>query len=179
MADRRYQLHVIAQQEYVAGFLVTYTAQMYKIVGILATILFALTFLAIACGWGYVIDNNNKRKQNRAAVAASRATHNAIVGYVCHELRNPLHVVETWVQVMLQQFASNGRGSLFSPSPSSFTSDAVPVLVTGDSDDTDWQQVAEDVHAALLQMRNTVDDVLDFRMVRALKNARCSCFRTI
>ena len=54
---------------------------------------------------------------------------------MCHELRNPLHVLETWL-------AHNGS-----------------VVFNADLD------IQRDVQGAMQQMRRTVDDVLDFRRV--------------
>jgi signal transduction histidine kinase len=155
MADRLYSLHVIAQNDYVSTFLSANTALLYEVIGISMSVVVAFTSVAVACGWVYFIDVSNRRKQDAVAVSASRDTHNAIVGYVCHELRNPLHVLETWVRVMFQKRAGGG-------SPDAHGAADAGV---NDSQAVDWQQVSEDVHGALLQMRNTVDDVLDFRKV--------------
>ena len=77
--------------------------------------------------------------QERSAIQAAKDTNNRIVGYVCHELRNPLHVLETWFGVMM--------GGGVSP-----------------AEELD-AAACQDIVNALGQMRGIVNDILDYRAV--------------
>ena len=72
---------------------------------------------------------------------ASEETHNRVVGYVCHELRNPLHVVTTTCTAL---------------------ADETPATIIPRKE---RKQIINDMLNALEQMQCTVDDVLDFRAV--------------
>lgn len=82
-----------------------------------------------------------QRKASAAELQASHDAHNRIVGYVCHELRNPLHVVETSCVMLANE------------------SHTAPMLPSERS------LLVKDLKNALEQMRCTVDDVLDFKAV--------------
>jgi hypothetical protein len=67
--------------------------------GVSLTLVVAAGVVVMAAGWVY-----HSRQRTRQAVLsldASRKAHNAIVGYVCHELRNPLHVLESWFTTVI------------------------------------------------------------------------------
>ncbi len=88
------------------------------------------------------------------ALQVSRKAHNAIVGYLCHELRNPLHVLETWFKTIIDSAALHAS-STGSTDMNGMDGDDIVVITA-------------DVEAALSQMRSTVDDVLDFRQVASV-----------
>ncbi len=96
---------------------------------------------------------------------ASRTAHNAIVGYVCHELRNPLHVLETWFRTLVEQTevltATAMKLEGFPEKTSSETAESAMIVA--------------DVESALNQMRSTVDDVLDFRQVHWQCDSESEC----
>ena len=80
---------------------------------------------------------------------------------MCHELRNPLHVLETWFAALIMHnkclqsptsAAGNGERKLF------FADDA-------GTDEDEIAVITADVESALQQMRTMVDDVLDLRQV--------------
>ncbi len=150
MADRHYTLTVTAYDDYKAEFMAD-TRELYAGVGIALSFVAAAAVVAVAYSWKHSSCVDHERDQVLGAIAASRTTHNIIVGYICHELRNPLHVLEAWFDVLVSQV------------------DAVKGDVSGSFCETereDLRQATEDVKGALEQMRSTVDDVLDFRRVR-------------
>ncbi len=99
----------------------------------------------------WVLHDFRQQLQTDAVLRAARKAHNAIVGYVCHELRNPLHVLEAWFSQLLEHVKPSSELSV------------------------DVDAVRSDVAAALLVMRGTVDDVLDSRKVCSYAALHDSC----
>ena len=92
-----------------------------------------------------------------------------VVGYVCHELRNPLHVLAQWFVSLLQPSeqstsAPQHNGKIIQP-----LADGKPCDDATDSNPSDALTASErteiiaDVKDAIFQMQSTVNDVLDFR----------------
>lgn len=73
----------------------------------------------------------------------AQAAHENTLGYVCHELRNPLHVLQTWFGVLLS------------------TGESGPLAALGLDEDA-----CQDIAHALNHMNCVVNDVLDYRAVR-------------
>ncbi len=89
MADRAYTLQVVAYSDFLADFQAS-TPRVYAGVGILLSLTISCIVVGVAYGWRYSVHVNQQREQTITSIAAARRTHNVIVGYVCHELRNPV-----------------------------------------------------------------------------------------
>jgi signal transduction histidine kinase len=97
--------------------------------------------------------------------------HQIIVGYICHELRNPLHIIKTsftGMQASLRKLsgnqflrAPNGIGS----NDATFSdADDVDLLEEAPSEE-ELQSIVMDAQSALHQMLATVNEVLDYRAI--------------
>lgn len=98
-------------------------------------------------------ESTTEQKMEASRLQAARDTNNRIVGYVCHELRNPLHCLETWFPILVRQCRQQGVAA--SPSHSNSSLELIDL------------GAFEDVETALGQMKGIVNDILDYRAVRA------------
>jgi hypothetical protein len=90
MADRLYTLHVIAYNDYLDGLDIESAANLYEAIGILITAVVAAVMEVSACAWMAHASEREKQSRIEGGAFAARRTHNIIVGFVCHELRNPV-----------------------------------------------------------------------------------------
>ncbi len=150
MADRKYILRVIAEDDFLAEFQTNKTLTLIESLGI--SLSFIVSASIIGMSFTAVFLARQQQKHVTELLVTSRRTHNVIVGYVCHELRNPLHVLHTWFQVLLKHHMEYA------------TAKATAKAKAGEPED-DLQLAMMDVAGALGQMRSTVNDVLDHRRV--------------
>ena len=85
------------------------------------------------------------RRNAAGQESTARAEFNRAIGYLCHELRNPLHVLQSWCK----------------PDGCQLPLDALT--------DADRAAVMGDISHALAQMHATVNDVLELRSVCAVR----------
>ena len=150
------------------------------------------TWLAVGCiVLGFVVfDKQAKSAEERLLSQQKENANLAIVGYVCHELRNPLHVVKAAVRVAVEELSNRFRASPAGTSGFDLTSttlasqadpqrdkdDLVRVLLgLGDATDTytrdEVLNAVGDLQSAIQQMQTTVNDVLDFRAMQTGLNS--------
>jgi hypothetical protein len=111
----------------------------------------------------------------RVKNAEKAAAHQLIVGYICHELRNPLHIVKTSFKMLSsvarQYTAERGyKEPLMKYDEMGELDDSSSGGGEGDEDMTAVEPaeilcVVSDAKAALGQMQTTVNEVLDFRAI--------------
>ena len=165
---------------------------------ILGTCIFCMALAVAVCLSVWTLQD----KKVGAAVHDARVqekiyAQQLVVGYVCHELRNPLHIVKTAFRAMVTSMTATsprgntsreGNGSAVSAfhSPAGMTSqddygtDKLSVPATScsengedDSDDEpppteeELHSIIEDARSALVQMQTTLNDVLDYRSLEA------------
>ena len=90
-----------------------------------------------------------------------------VVGYICHELRNPLHIVRTAYQTVVAELVRltgkyEASSSFRSHSSATEDGDEDEDLVTPPTED-EMKSMLQDGKSALAQMQATVNDVLDYR----------------
>jgi signal transduction histidine kinase len=98
-----------------------------------------------------------------------------VVGYICHELRNPLHIIKTSFRALVAVPSVASR--LQNVKVQSVQSDAIDELgalevleslLTDDNDapqDDELRTIVADATVALHQMQRTVNEVLDYRAI--------------
>jgi signal transduction histidine kinase len=97
--------------------------------------------------------------------------HQIIVGYICHELRNPLHIIKTsfsGMQAALRKLSGNQflRGPTGIGSNDAAFNDADDVdLLEEAPNEEELQSIVLDAQSALHQMQATVNEVLDYRAI--------------
>jgi signal transduction histidine kinase len=147
----------------------------------------ALTVIVLCMVWTASwcwLQQDRKRDQyaqqqlERSTIKAARDTNNRIVGYICHELRNPLHVLETWFGMFFSNVVKPvtpvGKNTPHSASLQSVTSTAASVASVDANQPfahlshEDVVTATQDIGNALAQMRCIVNDVLDYRAVQLL-----------
>lgn len=108
-----------------------------------------------------------------------------VVGYICHELRNPLHVIKTSFRSVVainrvaNRLTSAKGGDCARDGPEA---DALAGVLLDDEDVPDEAEIDTillDAAVALQQMQTTVNEVLDYRAINAglssLKLDRAAC----
>ena len=114
-------------------------------VGLAVLAIMAIWFMASLC---FIRDRQQRamkfseEQSTSAQMEASRQAHNGVVSYICHGLRNPMHVVTACSRMLCEENAAD------------------PLLTD------ERHSIVQDVFGALAQMRATVDNVLNFRTVR-------------
>ena len=135
------------------------TAKKYGFVGVGC----ALTVLIIALGLLLVERLSTQKRVHEEKTAA----HQLIVGYICHELRNPLHIVRTAHKVLVDWALL--RDPALRPylpkttirRPSEEDNDGVDSMSS-----QELAGVIKDATSALGVMQGTVNEVLDFRSIQ-------------
>jgi signal transduction histidine kinase len=180
LADREFLIVVIANPDFTT-YVPQHPAGDTELgLGIALTVIVLLMVWIASWCW---LQQDRKRDQyaqqelERSTIKAARDTNNRIVGYICHELRNPLHVLETWFDLFFSNFGKSstpvGKHTPHSSSLQSVTSPAASVA-SGDANNPfshlshdDLVTASQDISNALAQMRCIVNDVLDYRAVSA------------
>jgi hypothetical protein len=161
LADRTFSLRIVAMRQYADDFTTSSQGRVASALGVTLSLVLGLSIVLATAGWLW--HEQQRDRQANLAIEATRAAHNAIVGYVCHELRNPLHVLETWFKILLSEHPAMSRGE--APSLESSRLGKFHTLTDDGCTSDDIALICVDVKSALSQMRTTCDDVLDLRRV--------------
>ena len=183
VVDRQFSVEVSGTPAFGASLHVDNEGDTQLGLGLAVTLIIALIVLIAGGMWW----QHDKKREDIAAqrlekltLKTARDTNNRIVGYICHELRNPLHVVETWFRVLLGIQVDGGTERRDSDGGGLVEADTMSA--------EDKATVAQDIGNALAQMRSIVNDVLEYRAVSALSGdaavisaallcCMCSCSR--
>lgn len=137
---------------------------------VIAACLASTTLAAVVCMsvWA-MLDKQVTAAVQRTRIEEKVRAQQLVVGYICHELRNPLHIVRTAYQTVVDELCRlSGRQFSFSSAGSLENG-------LGDDDDEDsdgahmppteqeMRAMLSDGKSALAQMQATVNDVLDYR----------------
>ncbi len=182
LADRTFTFRVFALS--LDEFTEEFAAGQGTIVFVMCILLsVAITLAIFACAGSWLHHTRQRDEQARKRFEIARTAHNAVVGYVCHELRNPLHVLETWLKTLtaspIQLEASESPCTTAADSEvlSGVPATGPQVAARGLTGLLERELIVADINAAMSQMRATVDDVLDFRRVLECASA-CQCWRS-
>lgn len=106
--------------------------------------------------------------QRRQTEEKSRA-HQLIVGYICHELRNPLHIIRTAQATLVGWVLQHGGAAIkqYLPRGSHHSASCSEDGETDTLSNEDLAGVIVDATSALAAMQSTVNEVLDFRALES------------
>ena len=131
---------------------------------------------------------NVQQALERARAEEKAAAHQLIVGYICHELRNPLHIVKSSLASLIHCALKNIAerlpvaelhqhlcefSALLADMGGITMEDALPAH-------DDVISVVRDAKSALAQMQSTVNEVLDFRAIESgLNSLKLDCKQVV
>ncbi len=88
LANRLYVLRVVTFDDFLSDFKSDETlAVLGEALAITVSLVLVIVIVTLTFVWMRFVDQ--QRRQAVAVLAVTRKTHNVVVGYVCHELRNP------------------------------------------------------------------------------------------
>ena len=132
------------------------------------TVLALVVCLFVMAFQDKIISQAVERTRNQEKANA----HQIVVGYICHELRNPLHIIKTSFRALVAGLKSVNPGFSSRALHHSSTLDTMDgpeeALLAVDEEpptDDDLLSIIGDAHTALQQMQTTVNEVLDFRAI--------------
>lgn len=143
---RNFSLVVSAPREFAVRSSTRQTSDIVLVLSVVVALVvcMAACFFSVLSGlreWLQVSQLQAEAEVSLSRLAAARAAHSSVVGFICHELRNPMHVVNA-CSMMLCEPVGEGEGL------------------------RDRQELVQDVFNSLHQMKATVDSVLNFRSVQ-------------
>lgn len=143
-----------------------------RFVFIAAAVLSAVTAIALSVAVWRSADKRLAMALENAHAEERIKAQQLVVGYICHELRNPLHIMRTAFQTVVGELCRvtgkyslprQGTGDLAAADDSEESLGSFEREEPAVPTDDEMRSIMFDGRSALSQMQSTVNDVLDYR----------------